>query len=155
MKTNYSLFFVLALFLLVDCKKSKFTTTPQLRIKSVSPDVVPINGSVTFTIEFTDKEGDVKDTLFVKKVRLNKRVVATVRDSFSYVIPTYPDTKKGDFIVNMNYSTIQSAIAPPIIPGSNPPQKESDTLLVKFVARDAQGNKSDTVTSGRVIVIRN
>ena len=140
---------------MIACRKNKFTTKPQLRIKSVSTDVVPVNGSITFTIEFTDKEGDVKDTLFVKKVRLNKKVVPTVRDSFSYVIPSYPDTKKGDFLVEMNYATIQSAISPPIIPGSNPPQRESDTLLVKFLARDKAGNKSDTVTSRRIIVIRN
>ena len=155
MKTNYSLFFVLALVFLIACGKDKFTTKPQLRIKSVSTDVVPINGSVTFTIEFTDKEGDIKDTLFIGKVRLNKKVVPTIRDSFFYVIPPYPDTKKGDFIVNLNYIAIQSAIIAPTIPGTNPPQKESDTLLVKFVARDRDGNKSDTVTSGRVIVLRN
>lgn len=155
MKTNYSLFFVLALFLLIACRKNKFTTKPQLRIRSVSTNVVPVNGSITFTIEFTDKEGDVKDTLFVKKVRLNKKVTPTIRDSFFYVIPSYPDTKKGDFIVDLNYISIESAITPPIIPGSNPQQRESDTLLVKFLARDRAGNKSDTVTSGRVIVIRN
>jgi len=155
MKTNNILFFFLAAIVLLACGKDKFTTKPQLKIKSVSTDLVPINGSATFTIEFTDKEGDVKDTLFIRKVRLNKRVVSTIRDSFYFVIPGYPDTKKGDFIVELNYTALQSAILPPTIPGSNPPQKEPDTLLVKFVAVDRAGNKSDTATSGRIIVIRN
>jgi hypothetical protein len=155
MKTNPFLVAVIGLILLIACKKDRFTTTPQLKIKSISTDVVPVNGSISFTIQFTDKEGDVKDTLFVKKVRLNKKIVPTIRDSFSYVIPGFPDTKKGDFIVDMNYATIYSAITPPNIPGTNPPQKESDTLLVKFVARDADGHFSDTVTSKQIIVLRN
>lgn len=145
---------VSAIVILIACNKSKFTTQPQLRIKSVSNSVVPINGSVTFTIEFTDKEGDVHDSLFVKKVRLNKTTTATIRDSFGYKIPAFPDSKKGDFILRLDYQNILSAITAPNIPGTNPPQKQPDTLLVKFYAKDTGGNKSDTVTSGQIIVIR-
>lgn len=53
----------------------------------------------------------------------------------------------------MNYQTILSATSPlPVI--GNPTQKESDTLVVKFLVRDKGGNKSDTVTSEEIVVIR-
>jgi hypothetical protein len=155
MKTYPVILVAAGVFLCVACGKNKFTTIPQLKIKSISTDVVPLNGTITFKIQFTDKEGDVKDTLFIKKVRLNKKVVATIRDLITYVPPSFPDSKKGEFIVDLGYQNILSAITPPTIPGTVPPQKESDTLLVKFVVRDSQGNKSDTVTSSQVIVIRN
>lgn len=155
MKIHRVLLVLLCVCIFTTCSKNKFTTKPQLKIKSVNTDVVPLNGSITFRIEFTDKEGDPKDSLIVVKQRLNKRVVPTIRDVLSYIPPTFPDSKKGEFDLTLDYQTILSAISPPTIPGSNPPQKEADTLVVKFVSRDSKGNKSDTVSSGQIIVIRN
>jgi hypothetical protein len=144
---------VILLLIIAACNKDKFTTKPQLKIKSVSTDVVPFNSGISFTLEFTDKEGDVNDSLFVKKVRLNQRVVATNLDSFWTTIPTFPKHTEGEFLVDLNYQTILSALQPPTVPG-NPQEFEPDTLVVKFLARDKEGNKSDTVTSQQIVVIR-
>src|SRR5690242_13322192 len=107
------------------CKKSKLTTTPKLELKSLSTEVVPVNGGLTVVLKFKDKEGDISDTFFVKKIRLNRRVVTTIRDSFFYKVPEVPSkTYTGEFQIDMDYQTILSAITPPVIPGSNPPQRE-------------------------------
>lgn len=145
---------VIIILVLIACSKDKFQTKPQITVKSVSSYEIPVNGSLKVILEFTDKEGDVDDSLFVKKQRLNQRVVPTIRDSLRYKIPEFPDETKGQMEVFMDYQAILSAILPPNIPGSDPPQKESDTLSVKFAVRDQAGNTSDTVSIGTVIVRR-
>ncbi len=147
--------FLIVLFAFATCRKDKFQTKPQIKLKSVSSEVIPVNGGLKVVIEFTDKEGDVDDSLFVKKRRLNQRVVPTIRDSLRYKIPTFPDKSKGEMEVIFDYQSILSAINPPNVPGSIPPRKESDTLSLKFAVRDKQGNASDTLTIGTIVVLRN
>jgi len=153
MKTSVTLAAIIILAMLA-CSKDKFQTVPSLRVKSVSTEVVPLNGSLRVTLEFTDKEGDVHDTIWVKKKRINRRITATLRDSLLYKIPTYPDKTKGEFEITLDYQSILSAINPPNIPGSNPPRKEPDTLLVKFAVRDKAGHISDSVSIGQIVVLR-
>lgn len=148
------LFAFLFLATALSCNKDKFQTVPRLTIKSVTPDVVPVNGNLRVLIEYTDKEGDVNDSLIVVRQRLNVKNPVTLLPS-PYKIPDFPDTDKGQFQVNFNYNLdLTFGLLPINIPGSNPLQKEPDTLVLKFVARDRAGNKSDTATAN-VIVERN
>ncbi|HSC37758.1 MAG TPA: hypothetical protein VLD19_07805 [Chitinophagaceae bacterium] len=148
------LLLVSVLFLLFACNKDKFQTTPQIKIKSISSDIIPNGGSLVVTLTFTDKEGDVDDSVFVKKIRLNKTVVPTIRDSVKYKIPDFPSHMKGDMEITMDYQTILSAINPPNIPGSNPPRAQPDTLIVQFAVTDKAKHRSDSVSTGQIIVIR-
>ncbi len=143
-----------ACVLALACSKDKYQTKPQITIKSLNTSVVPIGGNLDVTLSYTDKQGDVDDSVFVQKIRLNSRVVATIRDSFGYSIPAFPENPKGEIEINMDYETVKSAINPPIIPGSNPVAYESDTLIFKFAVKDKGGNVSDTVSTGKVVVIR-
>ena len=146
---------LIIVFGMIACGKDKFETKPSLRLKSKNTDIVEVNtGTLRLVLEFTDKEGDVHDSLWVKKQRLNQRVVPTIRDSILYKIPDYPDKTKGEFEVTLDYQTILSAITPPNVPGSNPPRKEPDTLSVKIAVRDKAGNISDSVSVGTIIVCR-
>jgi hypothetical protein len=154
MKTSIVLAAFVVLGILA-CSKDKFQTVPSLRVKSISTDVVPFNGSLTVRLEFTDKEGDVHDSIWVKKQRLNRRVTPTIRDSILYKIPDYPDKTKGEFEITLDYQSILSAIAPlNSIPATTPPSKESDTLNVKFAVRDKAGHISDSVSIGTIVVRR-
>jgi hypothetical protein len=139
---------------LVACKKDKLETVPKIKIKSLNTTVVPINGTLRVTLEFADKEGDLTDSLFVKKIRLNKTVVATTRDSFRLKMPDFPPNSRGEISIDLSYQNILSAITPPTIPGSNPPQKEPDTLLIKFAIRDNAKHISDTATTTQIAIIR-
>lgn len=149
-----SLLYVLALSTLaVACKKDKYQTRPSLKLKSISSTVVPVQGILNVQLEFTDKEGDISDTIFIKKIRTNRIVVSTVRDSFPFQIPVIPDHSKGVIELNLKYDFhLLSAERPPS--RGNPPNFDDDTLVFKFVLRDKAKNLSDTVTTEPVIIIR-
>jgi len=143
------------LIVLFACNKDKFQTKPQISLKSLSTKVVPVGGNLIVTLSYTDKEGDISDTLFFKKERLNKRVVPTLRDSIKYPIPDFPAYDKGEIGLALRYEDhLKSAQAAPSIPGSNPPAVESDTLNIKIWIHDKAGNSSDTVSTGPVVIIR-
>jgi len=147
---------------IVACNKDKFQTKPQIKIKSVTPNIVPVNGTLSVILQFTDKEGDVSDSIFVVRERTNQKspiIPALIKTP----IPSFPNTSEGEIQVFMPYQTSQNQTGqtalivgiPAIpIPGTgNPPEKEPDTLSLKFVVRDKAGNKSDTAVTS-VIVIR-
>ena len=150
-----SIISISALFILIfACNKDKFETKPRLTVKSVSDKLIPFNGSIDVTLEFTDKEGDVNDSIFVIRERINRRG-PLVRPASPYKIPAFPNTTKGEFLVSLEYSRgLTFGISPIRILGSNPARNEPDTMNLKFVAKDQAGNKSDTATVGNVIIIR-
>jgi hypothetical protein len=143
------------LLVVMACNKDKYQTKPQISIKSTSTDVVPANSGLTIVLSYTDKEGDISDSLYIKKVRLNKTVVPTLRDSLKYKIPDFPDYSKGEITLALDYqNNLVSAINPPPIVGSNPSKPQPDTLLFKFWIRDKAGHVSDTVTTDPITIIR-
>lgn len=145
--------FCLVVATAIACNKDKFQTKPQIKIKSTSTEIVPINGILRVTLEFTDKEGDVANLITVKKDRLNQRVVATLRDSFDLNVPEFPNTDRGEIELDLEYQNhLISAQNPPSQVG-DPTKNEADTLMLKFVLQDKAGNKSDTASTN-VIVIR-
>lgn len=150
MKTSVLLTIIIALTIIA-CDKGKFETVPQITVKSKNTDVVPFNGTLSVTLEYTDKEGDVDDSLLVVRERLNVR--GPLRPPASpYKIPTFPDIDKGEFEVNFRYNfDLTVGMTALRVPGSNPAQFEPDTLVLKFVARDKEGNKSDTASTNVIV----
>lgn len=139
---------------LLACGKDKFQTIPQLKFISKNTDVVAQNGTLRITLQFTDKEGDVNDSLLVVRQRINRSNPVTAPAS-PYAIPNFPATTKGEFDITLTYQFgLIFGLTPIRIPGSNPTRNEPDTLNLKFVARDRAGNKSDTLTLRNIIVIR-
>ncbi len=141
-------------FTFIACNKDKFQTKPTISIKSINTEIVPLNGTFIITLECTDKEGDVEDSLILIKRRLNKRMVTTVRDTLRFKIPTFPANSRTEIQAVLDYQNILSALNPPNIPGSNPLQRELDTLVLRMAVRDKAGNTSDTVESRQIFVIR-
>ena len=146
--------FILSSLVVISCNKDKFQTRPTITLKSINNEVVPQNGSLVVELEVTDKEGDVQDSVIVIKKRLNKRVVTTVRDTLRFKYPVFPETPKTQVLVTLDYQSILSALNPPTIPGSMPPQRELDSLQVKFAVKDNAGNVSDTLTIPTIYVVR-
>ena len=153
MKTRIWLALIIV-FGMIACDKDKFQSVPQLKLKSMSPEVVPVNGTLRLNIEYTDKEGDVSDSLFIVRQRLNVRGPVQLPQS-PYDVPDFPHTDKGEFEVSLAYQAGLIFGLPPLrIPGSNPVKNEIDTLRLKIVAKDKAGNKSDTLVVDNVYVIR-
>ena len=146
---------VIITFGIISCGKDRFETKPQLEYLSRNTDVVEASQSLRLNIEFRDKEGDVSDTLFIVRQRLNKKGPVQLPASF-YQIPDFPKTDKGEFEITLDYSQqLTTGLTAIPIPGSgNPPKKEIDTLRIKIVARDLGGNKSDTLVVDNVYVKR-
>jgi hypothetical protein len=142
--------------LLAACKKDKFETKPQIKIISVSNEVVPRpNPNPTFTsilLGFTDKEGDVDSSLIFIRQRLNRRNTTPVA-SEKYTVPEFPNKSEGEIEVILNSSTQLSRLFNPLrIPGSGN-VNEPDTMKLSFVLADKKGNRSDTAST-IVYVIR-
>lgn len=153
MKTRISLLAIIA-FVVIACGKDRFQTVPQLKLKSRSTDIVPLNGTLVLDIEFTDKEGDVRDSLLIVRERLNASGRVQLPAS-PYGIPDFPHTDRGEFEVSLSYQFgLIFGLGPLRIPGSSPARNEVDTLRLKIVARDAAGNKSDTLVVDNVYVTR-
>ncbi len=130
---------------LMGCGKNVYDTKPTIRISSVSSNLVPVNGTLTIDIKVTDKEGDVTDSIFLKKIRLNKRVRATLRDSLAFKIPDAPNTTNGTVRLDLEYQNHLISASSPI---------ENDTLLFKFYLKDKAKNVSDTITTEPIVIIR-
>jgi hypothetical protein len=141
-------------FLVAACSKDKFETKPHLKITSVSNKQLAFNEPLSVTLEFTDKEGDVSDSFFIVRQRLNQHDPVTA-NPLPYKIPDFPKTQKGEFEVNLGFQNELTLNLDPIrIPGTNPAQNEPDTMVLKFVAKDKGGNYSDTATLDNLIVER-
>lgn len=150
MKTIITVAVIIALAIIA-CGKDRFQTVPQLKLKSRNTDVVEPNDPLRLNIEFTDKEGDVSDSLIIVRQRLNMRGRIQLAPS-PYKIPDFPKTDKGEFEVTLAYQFgLIFGLTPISLPGS---LKEIDTLRLKIVARDKAGNKSDTLVVDNVYVIR-
>jgi len=142
---------------MISCDKGKFETVPQLRLKSRSPEKPPVEANdhpLRLNIEYTDKEGDVSDSLFIIRQRLNQNGAVTPPKS-PYDIPTFPTIDKGEFEITLDFIDLTYNLNAISIPGSgSPAKKEIDTLRLKIFARDKDGNKSDTLVVDNVYVIR-
>lgn len=135
------------------CDKNKFQTKPTLTLKSMNGNVIPAGAALVLDFEFTDKEGDISDTLFIKKERINAIKVPTLRDNFELPVPSFPERSQGEIQVTMEHQNyLVSAITPPRDPQGNP---YNDTLMIKFALKDKANNVSDTVTVGPIVVLRN
>jgi hypothetical protein len=137
----------IAVVVIIACNKGNYQTRPTLKIKSLNGNIVPAGGTLTIRIEYTDKEGDLsQDTLLSIRRRLNRRPLppgGVSVDTLHNIIPKFPEKVKGEFDVNFNWANYlhQSDI-------------ENDTIMFKFVAKDRAGHTSDTVSTERIVILR-
>jgi len=141
---NYSLA-VLLLMIIVSCGKDTFQSKPQLTLESVSSSIVPVNSGLQIRMRLTDKEGDFIDTVWVSKIT-TRCPSSNFRDSLLYRIPgDAPRTKNfnGEVLITFSY---------PI--ELQPRCTRPDTAVFSFWMKDAKGNRSDTVRTPAIIILR-
>lgn len=142
---------VVVSLILVACNKDKFQTKPQLFIKSINKTSFVIGDNIKIQLEFTDAEGDVQDTLWVQ--RTSRICPASIGVSFTVPtkIPNFESTKnqKGIFEINYRYGRIDDNM--PILNGCS---NRNDTSFFKFWMKDKAGNRSDTVTTTSISLLR-
>lgn len=136
------------LLAVIACKKDTYTTKPQLTFKSVNGKSFGPNQAIIFSLEFTDKEGDIQDSIWVQKVT---RVNGCNNFNDRVKIPSFTPTNNLKGIFEVGYSTGN-------ISGSNytviPTCNKTDTCFFRFWVSDLAKNRSDTVVSTDIIIRR-
>ncbi|MEO5890224.1 MAG: hypothetical protein ABIQ31_08225 [Ferruginibacter sp.] len=144
---NTIIIFIISL-IVISCGKDKYTTSPQIKYKSVYPNALRSNIPTDqqtlpqLTIELTDGEGDVgidpgKDTAFVYIRSIINSVPDAQVDSF--IMPDLKSVSGKNFQADM-------LISPPF-KRSNRPSPKTDTLTYEIYVKDYAKNKSNVITT--------
>lgn len=135
----------LSIIFIVSCGKDTFQSKPQLTLKSVSSTIIPVGTDLQIRMRLTDKEGDFVDTIWVSKVT-TRCVISNFKDSLIYRIPDdAPRTRNfdGDVFISFSYPVeLQPRCTRP------------DTAVFSFWMKDKKGNRSDTVKTPPIIILR-
>lgn len=141
---NY-LIITIAVFILAGCGKDKFKPTPSLTFKSVNTTELHKEQLIRFTLEFTDKEGDVSDSILVQKIVPN--CPASGFEQY-FLMPSIPESGdlKGEIVFTIGYNVTgyYDVVGPRC--------SEEDTATFRFALRDKKGHMSDTVSSPKIII---
>jgi len=145
MKIRYFVIACILIFALSQCSKSGSGGRPSISMESIT-SVVPVGGSMQATIQFTQSNGLLSGGTFIAiRNRLNQDSLPPSDigvDTLSGPIPEFPDKNQGQFQYTLDYSYLHQSDA------------ENDTINFKFAVIDRGGNKSDTINSGTVVVLK-
>lgn len=132
-------------FICLSCGKDTIKSKPQLTLKSVSTTRVEPNRDLQVILTLEDKEGDFSDTVWVRKVT-TRCPSSNFSDSLLYRIPNdlpRATNFKGEVILSFTYAIeLQPRCTRP------------DTAVFSFWMKDAKGNRSDTVKTPSIIILR-
>jgi hypothetical protein len=144
------LFLILAILFAVammSCGKDKFKTQPQIEIKSINKTTIGRSDILRVRLRITDKEGDMATGKLVYiPIRLNQRPLPPLipdYDSVRLVVPNFPNEMDGEFILELPWINLHKS------------DQENDSIFMRFVAVDRGSNKSDTVNSDRLVILKN
>lgn len=133
--------------IIVACNKDKFTTIPQVDLKSVSPSTVNNGDIIDIKGKFTDDEGDVDSAFIVYKWYNGAAVVRN--DTFRYSIVNLGvpvKTRQADIIINFEYNTSNN---PDLVtlPGAS---VRDTTATFGLILLDKKKNRSEYKESEKV-----
>ncbi len=140
----------------ITCSKNSYNTNPTLKFESVNATVFPQPSVIIFKLQCTDKEGDVVDTIWVKRV--SKVAPCEYLDSAAaFVIPDFnpPKNVKADFDFTYNYPVDVSGQGGATMSGcTNLGASLTDTCYFKFWMHDKAQHASDTVQSPEIVLLQ-
>jgi hypothetical protein len=133
------------LVIITACGKDTFQSKPQLFLTSVSSTTIPVGADLQILMRLTDKEGDFKDTIWVKKVT-TRCPSSNFSDSVLYHIPgDVPKTANFDGVVKLSFTYAIEL---------QPRCTRNDTAVFSFWMKDDKGNQSDTVKTPPIIIFK-
>jgi hypothetical protein len=110
---KFLLFIITAsVIVIVACNKDKFTTTPQVEIKSISPETVFSGNLIKVKGKYTDQEGNLDSVLVVYK--WYNGTLVTRNDTFRYSfdgLDLPSKTRQADIELNFEYNTFNTDLA--------------------------------------------
>jgi hypothetical protein len=142
-----------ALFIvIVACNKDKFTTEPQVKIKSISPTTAIQGNLIQLKGSFTDDEGDLDSALIVHKW-YNGDIVTrkdTIRDYILSNIPMPEGTRSAEFTISFLYGIFGDY---PTLPATPVSKDTTATLGVIFI--DKEKHRSNYAESEKIRLKKN
>jgi hypothetical protein len=130
------------------CKKDTYTSKPQISIKEISSTVLHQGDLLVFEIAFTDKEGDIQDTLWVKKI---SRTCPSNTFLDVNLVPDFTPTPNLKGTLEIGYSYNASNQQYRSIAGCG---TKNDTTYFKIWLKDKANNVSDTISSQDIVLLK-
>ena len=131
---------------IIACNKDKFKTEPQVEIKSLSPDKAYKGDLITLRAIVRDKEGDIKDSVFVvRKVFTGTNVKV---DTLRYTLKAFGSPYKNEIELNVifSYGELRDGYI-----FQNLENIDKD-FSVGLIVRDTSGHKSPYVESNKIVL---
>jgi hypothetical protein len=144
MKVIPAIFIFSVAILLIACDKGKYETKPRLEIIEYNTKFVDIGQNLLIRLNYYDKEGDLSGGPMIGiRERLNifpPTPVKDLVDTFRVTLPEFPKEEKGEISFELPHDRLNESAV------------ENDTIIFRFAVTDAAGNKSDTITSEKIVV---
>lgn len=138
---------ILISFTIFSCKKDKYTTEPQVTVKSISPGEVTLGNILAIDAKFTDDEGDIDSVLMVLKYYAGDSATLIDTSRFSLGTLGLPSKiRQGDMTVQFDYGTNNSGY--PILPYSPVPKDTTSSFGLILV--DKANHRSNYSESGKI-----
>ena len=129
------------------CSKNNSSSTPQVTMKSITPNPVSQGNVITVDAKFTDKAGDLDSVLVVYKWYNNATVTFNDTLRFNLAGLNLPlATKLGDIILQFAYGQFLNNYV--LLPGS--PVASDTTATFGLVLIDQAGHRSGYAESGKI-----
>jgi len=144
MKLKLFSLFLLA-FVTLSCKKDKFTTEPQVKVTSISPDEVFAGNLINLKADYTDNEGDLDSALIVYKFYSANTV--TKHDTFPYPFKGLnlpPKTRDATLVVTFEYHSTNTGNV------TLPSVSKDTTATLGLILIDKASHRSNYSESDRI-----
>lgn len=146
MKRNhfFGVFFIL---LMAGCNKDKFTTEPQVEVKSIQPSTVTNGAIIRLLSDYTDDEGDLDSALVVYKWyngASTTLIDTLIRFPFSRLnLPT--NLRKAELAIQFEYNTYNQ-VNMLTLPGVT----RDTTATLGLILIDKTGKRSNYSESNKI-----
>ncbi len=138
-------------FVFYACKKEDYTTKPQISFKSINNKQLKPGDILVFQLNFTDKEGDIQDTLWVQKISRICPTTAGAQFTSRNRVPNFTPTSNLKGILEIGYAYNSSVGGYQTMSGCG---NKNDTTYFKFWLKDKANNVSDTIISENIVLLK-
>jgi hypothetical protein len=133
------------------CKKDTYNTKPQISIKSINSKELKQGELLIFQLTFTDAEGDIQDSLWIQKISRTCPNTAGAQFTSRVLIPDFTPTSNLKGILEVGYAYNANIQGYSSMSGCG---TRNDTCYFKFWMQDKQKNKSDTITTENIVLLK-
>lgn len=130
--------------LIAACSKDSYETKPTIKIKDYNTREVVQNQTLTITLEYFDKEGDLGQGWvygILDRQNVNPSNIPNATE-LMVPLPKFPDRDHGEIEFRIAYRSLEHT------------SYENDTFLIRVFVADRDANFSDTLTTEQIVSIR-